>query len=107
MPGSVTNQTQDIPSFLLAPQQELAFARGGSAVSQAAVILPAGLAAEEVRVRLGRLVERHEILRTTFLRLPGLRTPRQSVRESFAPAFATIEGAPLETVFRNEAAAVD
>ena len=52
----MTNQTQDIPSFLLAPQQELAFADGASAVTQAVVGLPDGLAADDLRSALAGLV---------------------------------------------------
>jgi amino acid adenylation domain-containing protein len=83
----VTNQTQDIPSFLLAPQQEQAFAGGDTALTEAVFRLPEGVGEDELRGALARLVERHEILRTTFVRLPGLRVPQQVVHDDLAPTW--------------------
>ena len=83
----MTNQTQDIPSFLLAPQQEQAFAGGDTAVTEVVLRLPDGIAEDDLRSALAKLVERHEILRTTFVRLPGLRVPQQVVHDDLAPAW--------------------
>jgi amino acid adenylation domain-containing protein len=104
----VTNQTQDIPSFLLAPQQERVFARAEGAATQAVALLPADLAAADLEAALRKLVERHEILRTTFVRLPGLRVPQQAVQDELPPSWAVIPaGADLDGVLAAEAEALD
>ena len=81
----MTNWTQDIPSFSLAPQQEQPFLLPSAAVTQAVVVLADGVAPSSVRASLEELVVRHEILRTTFVRLTGTRVPRQVIHDELPP----------------------
>jgi amino acid adenylation domain-containing protein len=101
----VTNQAHDIPSFLLAPQQEHAVLHG--AVTQAAVRLADGADGEELRSALAAIVARHEILRTTFARVAGLRVPRQVVHDELSPAWTTYTGDDLDRALAAEASALD
>jgi amino acid adenylation domain-containing protein len=90
----VTQQvTDEAATFRLSPQQEQLWRRNpdgpGLAVHCRASV---GSAAETaVREALSRLVERHEILRTTFARRQGLKMPAQRINECSDVAW-TAEG---------------
>ena len=95
----VSNRTQDLPGFhspadqeqlfLLSPQQEQLFALSGAAAVTRAVVLVADQVSEsDLRSALDRLVSRHEILRTTFASLPGMRVPAQLIRAELPVAWS-------------------
>jgi amino acid adenylation domain-containing protein len=86
---------EQVPSFRLSAQQELVLAADGDlpAASQITVALPSPLGADDLRDRLERVVARHEILRTTFVRAAGARVPvAQAIHDSLPPGW-TIESA--------------
>jgi len=88
----------DLASFRLSPQQELLWLvdpRGPARRVQCAVELPADLDPAAVRAALNGVVERHEILRTTFRRQPGMRVPAQVIRDRLEPAWAYEERTEL------------
>src|SRR5690349_1950317 len=85
-----TNETRpEVTTFRLSPQQEQQWATsaGAPGVVQAAIELPGSLVPDEIREALSRLVERHEILRTTFVRQAGMRTPGQFVHDKLEPVW--------------------
>ncbi len=111
----MSNPAQDIPGFLLAPQQEqpLLLPRD-VAVTQAVVVLADGVSQSRLRASLEDLVARHEILRTTFVRLAGVRVPRQVIWDELPPAWTVCDladsggfEASLEALIREEAEGVD
>ena len=75
-------------------QQEafwLAEPEGPSARTQAHVAITGALDATALEGALAKLVARHEILRTTFVRQPGIRVPLQLVNDALAPGWTTVE----------------
>ncbi len=77
-----------LPSFRLSPQQESTLAASGDtpAAWQCTFALPPDASADDVRNALLRAVERHEILRTTFVRAAGARVPvAQAIHDSLPP----------------------
>jgi len=96
-----------IEGFRLSPQQRRlwklqeedsarsrsAEARGGarSFRSQLVLSLDGRLRAETLREALGKVCERHEALRMTFRRLPGVVMPVQSVADRMLPSWRTID----------------
>ncbi|MCA1682474.1 MAG: amino acid adenylation domain-containing protein [Actinobacteria bacterium] len=81
-------------SFQVSPQQEHLWARepeGPAACVQALAELKGPLDESAVEAALRRVVERHESLRTTFVRQPGMRIPVQVVNEKLDPAFAAVD----------------
>ena len=75
--------------FRLSPQQRRLWQRGGGGASFRArgVVAVSGSVDPEVLDRaVERLIERHEILRTTYSRPSGVSVPLQVVRESLGPA---------------------
>src|SRR5437588_4812683 len=71
-----------LTTFRLSPQQERLFPESVDAVCRCAVRVDAP--AEWDRA-IAALAERHEILRTTFVRPPGLVVPQQEVHASLDP----------------------
>ncbi len=85
---------QDESSFRVSPQQEQLWAEeadGPTGTVQAVVQLEASLDASALESALSQLVERHEILRTTFVRPPGIRVPLQVINDSLAPRWETLD----------------
>ncbi|HWP42128.1 MAG TPA: condensation domain-containing protein [Blastocatellia bacterium] len=79
-------QAMTRPGYRLSPQQRRLWLleqryRGAAFVSQCAASITAGLDRERIREALERVVARHEILRTSFERQPGLRLPLQVIAE--------------------------
>ncbi len=97
---------QTIEGFRLSPQQERLWAllhkEGGSWCARAVVSLEGDLDREALRSALLRVVDRHEILRTTFRNLAGHETPVQVVGEADV---AWEEAADLDGGDRDAAAA--
>jgi amino acid adenylation domain-containing protein len=59
--------------------------------SQCAVRIEGPLDGAALRTACERLVERHEILRTTFHRQPGMKLPLQVIQERLAPAWTAVD----------------
>jgi amino acid adenylation domain-containing protein len=77
-------QREIINGFRLSPQQRrLWLSQLGSAAfrSQTAILIEGGLRPEVLKEAVYRIVRRHEILRTTFHILPGMKLPVQVVAE--------------------------
>lgn len=80
--------------FQLSPQQKHAWLLGAeeSAFHAAvAVLLEGRLEVEILKSALGAVVSKHEILRTTFERRPGMKVAVQVVQEGLAPAWEQID----------------
>lgn len=81
-------QVTTVAGYRLSPQQQrlwelLRRVRSDAPFrAQCAVLIEGPLDAARLRAALGRVVARHEILRTTFRRLPGLSLPVQVVGDS-------------------------
>lgn len=87
--------------FQLSQQQKqlwLAGADESAFNSVIAVALDGAVDAAKLRDALGQVVARHEALRTTFERRPGMRVPLQVVRGALAPAWEEIGSASASTV---------
>jgi amino acid adenylation domain-containing protein len=108
MPQSTT------AGFQLSPQQKhlwLAGADESAFNSTIAVALDGAINAQALKDALRKVIARHEALRTTFGRRPGMRVPLQVVRGALAPAWtesdlrpipAGQQKAKLEQVFTDE-----
>lgn len=83
-------QSEVLEGFQLSPQQRrlwLLQQDGDTFNVQCTVLLEGNLDRKRLERSLRSVVERHEILRTTFHRLPGIKIPVQVVAESLAPAW--------------------
>src|SRR5258706_3999028 len=109
----MSHRTQDITSFLLAPEQERLFLLPeGVPATQAVAFLADPVSETDLRSALEQVVSRHEILRTTFVRVAGMRVPQQAIRDALPPAW-TSSVLPaddrldpfLDSLLREEAAA--
>jgi amino acid adenylation domain-containing protein len=92
------------PSFRASPQQEQMWIEeplGPHGRVQAVVALAGDVEPQAVRNAVERVVERHEILRTTFLRHAGIKVPLQVVHDSLAPHWQTVK---LSTLSQAELA---
>jgi amino acid adenylation domain-containing protein len=81
-------------SYEVSPQQEqlwLAEPEGPSGRVQALIALTGPVSNEAPRAALRAIVARHETLRTTFVRRPGIRVPLQSVADELDPVWATVD----------------
>ncbi len=80
--------------FRLSPQQRRLWRSGGQHPAyraRGAVLVEGTLDVEALRRALDDVVERNEILRTTFQLPPGLSVPLQVIRDHLAPAWETAE----------------
>jgi amino acid adenylation domain-containing protein len=103
-----------VTGFQLSPQQKhLWLLEAEEPVFHAAiaVLLEGKLEVDALRSALQKVVGRHEILRTTFERRPGMKVPVQMVHEDLAPAWAESDLRSLsaeqqkeraEEIFRQE-----
>ena len=75
--------------FRLSPQQEQLWHNepDGPQLAARCLIDVGDAAPDAVRQALDRLVARHEILRTTFVRRPGMKVPSQVIHERLDPAW--------------------
>jgi amino acid adenylation domain-containing protein len=83
-------QSEVLEGFQLSPQQRrlwLLQQDGDTFNVQCTVLLEGDLDRKRLERSLRSVAERHEILRTTFHRLPGIKIPVQVVAESLAPAW--------------------
>jgi len=83
-----------IEGFRLSPQQKhLWQLQQGSAAyrAQCAVVFKGVLRPENLKKALSKVVERHEIFRTTYRCLPGMAIPLQIVVETSTPVWSDVE----------------
>ncbi len=88
-----STQEQGPAGFRISPQQELLFAAGGRDPgfrSQSAVRVD-GVEPSRLRQALAAVVQRHEILRTVFVRSAGMQLPSQVIREQLDPEWRVDE----------------
>src|ERR1022692_986811 len=88
-------------TFEVSPQQEqllLSEPDGPSGRIQATLSLEGPLDVPALEAALRRTVERHEILRTTFLQQSGIRVPVQAVGDELAPTWSTFDLSPADPV---------
>jgi amino acid adenylation domain-containing protein len=81
-------QQEVLEGFQLSPQQKRVWTlrqHSAAYVAQCAVLLDGALDARALREALRGVFERHEILRTAFHRLPGIKIPVQVVSECAVP----------------------
>ncbi|HYO62152.1 MAG TPA: amino acid adenylation domain-containing protein [Pyrinomonadaceae bacterium] len=100
-------QTQ-VEGFRLSPQQRALWQlrrEGGAGAALCAVRLEGALGRGRLQKALRRVVERHEILRTTFPAAAGFRLPVQVVGESAAPSWRELDFSHLDR--REQAEAVE
>jgi amino acid adenylation domain-containing protein len=86
-------------SFRISPQLEalwLANPLGPQGRIQAVVDIAGAVEPEALRAALARVVERHEILRTTFARPTGMRVPVQVVHDTLTAGFEAVPASRLE-----------
>ncbi|HEX2254144.1 MAG TPA: amino acid adenylation domain-containing protein [Thermoanaerobaculia bacterium] len=83
---------EDLQGFRLSPQQRRAWqawrGEGGAYGARCAVLLEGEVVPAALARALDGVVARHEILRTSFHRLPGMRFPVQAMAESGAAAWS-------------------
>jgi amino acid adenylation domain-containing protein len=94
--------TGQIQGFRLSPQQRRLWSLqqpGGTLRAQCALRLPGRLDAERLRQALQGMVDRHDMLRTTFHRTPGIKHPVQVVAErgTFSLGIADLTGGVEES----------
>jgi len=85
-----------IEGYRLSPQQRhlwLLQQEGAPFLSQCAVRLAGDLDRRLLQEALGRVVSRHEVLRTTFRRTPGIKLPVQSIGEGSQAEWRVVESA--------------
>jgi amino acid adenylation domain-containing protein len=94
-------QDEAAMSFRLSPQQELLWSNnpnGPVGGPHVAIGIAGNVEAGRLRDALRRVVERHEILRTTFPRRSGMHVPLQVVHESATPDFDEVDLTALSAV---------
>jgi amino acid adenylation domain-containing protein len=94
--------------FRLSPQQRRAWLLAQSSPAYGAgcaVALAGDLDAPRLQQALERVVARHDVLRTTFQRAPGVKIPIQVVHPSLRIAWQEVEGAGVDEIFAEELAA--
>src|SRR6478735_4383210 len=96
-------QQEGVGGFRISPQQEQLWLEqpdGPTGRVQAVVALEGALDEAALADALSRVVARHEILRTTFVRRAGIRVPFQVVHEELAPLWEPATG--LDATLREE-----
>jgi hypothetical protein len=99
--------------FRLSPQQQQLLATGGTpGVTQCAALLEGPVDVGKLQAALDGALAKHEILRTTFVQPPGMRTPQQvigapaaehSIEQEPSAAALIDEGGGLEQLMGREA----
>nr|MDQ3805157.1 condensation domain-containing protein [Acidobacteriota bacterium] len=92
-------QHQEIEGFRLSPQQHrvwLLQQHSASFHAQCAVLIEGPLRREHLNEALRRVVMRHEILRTSFHRVPGVDLPLQVVHEESPVRLREVKLAPAD-----------
>src|SRR6059058_4287898 len=92
-------QDEKAMSYRLSPQQELAWAMrpdGPTDAGQLIVGLEGPVDVDRLRNAFSLLVDRHEILRSTYVRQPGMKTPLQVVGGSAPLDWELVDLSELE-----------
>jgi amino acid adenylation domain-containing protein len=92
-------QDETAMSFRLSPQQELLWSMqpdGPIGAARVTLEVEGPLDVDRLREALLLVVERHEILRTTFARRQGMKTPLQVVQDTLAPGWELVDLTGLE-----------
>jgi amino acid adenylation domain-containing protein len=87
-------QDETAMSFRLSPQQQLAWSsqpQGPVGAARISIDVQGALDVDRMRRALSRVMERHEILRTTFAHRQGMKTPLQVVRDALEPRWELID----------------
>lgn len=87
-------QTKTLSGFQLSPQQKrlwLLQQEGSAFLSQCAIRLEGALNPGVLKAAVQQIVNRHQILRTSFRRLPGVKTPVMVVADSGSPLWQDID----------------
>ncbi|MBW4456091.1 MAG: AMP-binding protein [Nostoc indistinguendum CM1-VF10] len=107
-------QNQIIEGFRLSPQQKRLWSLqqdGFAYRTQCAILLEGKLKGEVLKEALQRVVNRHEILRTTFHRRSGIKIPIQVIADSSTPSWHNVnlsdwdlseQEARIEELFQEE-----
>ena len=95
-------QNRTIQGFKLSPQQKLLWSleQSGGGMSfraQCALLLEGDIRTGALKEAVHRVINRHEILRTTFQRGPGMKTPFQVIADHPAAAWREVDLSDLET----------
>ena len=91
--------------FRLSPQQEYLLSRPGRpAVTRCVALLSGQVDEAALKSALERVVARHEILRTTFVRPAGMRIPQQVIEDDLAVGWASGEAESVDAVLAQAAA---
>jgi amino acid adenylation domain-containing protein len=101
-----TTEHQDSTGFRLSPQQELLFAgdAGDPGLRSQCAVRVDGLEPSQLQSGLAAVAQRHEILRTVFLRSAGMRLPSQVILQQLEPDWQVDEaGEGLDAVLEQEA----
>ncbi len=96
-----------VEGFRLSPQQRNLWSRqcgadGNAFRARGTILLKGRLEPDVLQRALRQVVSRHEILRTTFHRPPGIRTPFQVVSEDSESLWQTIDLSHLDATQHNE-----
>ena len=115
-PGEEKTLSPPVEGFRLSPQQQRLWAtqaeQDGPFRVQATISIQGRLDAQVLKDAIAHVVERHEILRTTFSHLAGSQLPGQVVHEVLAPVFQSHDlggqsdskqNAEVETLFQEVA----
>ncbi|MGE0127956.1 MAG: amino acid adenylation domain-containing protein [Blastocatellales bacterium] len=97
-----------VEGFRLSPQQKLLWQapHGGQAyLAQCALLLEGDLNIKALKEALRKVIARHEIFRTTFRRLPGMKLPVQVVSNKSAPIWRSRDLSKLDS--RRQAAKIE
>ncbi|MFS0516455.1 amino acid adenylation domain-containing protein [Nostoc sp. UIC 10607] len=87
-------QKQIIEGFQLSPQQKHLWSLQQDSLayqSQGAILIEGNLKTEFIEIALKKVISQHEILRTNFLRKPGIKTPLQVVSKSSEVSWHNID----------------
>lgn len=88
----------DGAGFKLSPQQRRLWSlaqQGGRYTAKCALLFEGdGINSDQIKAALNRVVDRHEILRTTFHHQAGLKTPVQVIHDSLNPAWLAVPDQP-------------
>ena len=93
--------SQDKAGFQLSPQQKRLWllwqaGEGGPFAAQSALEIEGNLDVQLLKNSIQRVVNRHEILRTTFLRQPGIKIPFQVINDTSEPLWKEVDISELE-----------
>src|SRR5262245_4092837 len=96
---------ETLTGFRVSPQQKQLWSRAkdGSAYrTQATVLIEGPLDVAALRTAVDQVIQRHEILRTTYHRRSGMTVPLQVVQSTQTPAWRTLDVSGLEFCAQEE-----